>query len=118
MALKVLIVDDEPLIRRSLSRIFADKGHKVVVAEDGLKGLATWREFKPDVVFLDVLMPGLTGPQVISELGSGHKSKVILMSAYAGTEPEKFNVKYDLFLPKPFEDIFKLIEIAESLAHE
>jgi CheY-like chemotaxis protein len=115
MSLKVLIVDDEPLIRRSLSRVFMDKGHEVKTAEDGPQGLMAWKEYRPDVVFLDVLMPGLTGPQVISELGSGHKSKVILMSAYAGTEPEKFNVAFDLFLPKPFEDIFKLVDLAESL---
>ena len=115
MALRILIVDDESLIRRSLERVFIDKGHIVKTAEDGVKGLTMWREMTPDIVFLDVLMPGLTGPQVISERGPGHKSKVILMSAYSGTEPEKFGVQYDLFLPKPFEDIFKLVEIAEGL---
>ncbi len=116
MKLKILIVDDEPLIRRSLARVFTDKGHAVETAEDGVQGLEKWRAQKPDVVFLDILMPGLTGPQVISELGTGHKSKVIMMSAYSGTEPDKLNVPFDLFLPKPFEDIFKLVALAENLA--
>ena len=112
---KILVVDDEPLIRRSLSRVFADKGHEVRTSEDGTKGLEEWRHYQPDIVFLDVQMPGLTGPQVIAEIGASHKSKVILMSAYSGTAPEKFNIKYDLFLSKPFEDIFKIVEIAERL---
>ncbi len=113
--MKILIVDDEPLIRRSVSRVFLDKGHTVDVAEDGVVGLASWQAGHYDIVFLDVLMPGLTGPQVISQRGEDHHSKVILMSAYAGTEPDKFGVHYDLFLPKPFEDIFKLITFAEGL---
>lgn len=115
MSLKVLIIDDEPLIRRSLARVFRDRGYIVEVAEDGYLGLAVWAKMQPDIVFLDVLMPGLTGPEVIAKLGSGYASKVILMSAYSGMEPEKLGVRFDHFLSKPFDDVFKLVDLAESL---
>ena len=53
--MKILIVDDEPLVRKSLSRACRSKGHEVVEAVDGTEGLAKWRETTPDLVFLDVL---------------------------------------------------------------
>jgi CheY-like chemotaxis protein len=116
--LKILIVDDEPLIRLSLSRAFKAKGHETFVAENGLEGEKMWRELQPEVVVLDVLMPGLTGPQLIEKVkGSVKHSKIILISAYAG----EYNIESakklgaDLFIPKPFSDIFLVVTQVESL---
>lgn len=114
--MKVLIVDDEPLVRRSLIRAMTARGHQCVEAEDGDAGLAKWKSENPDLVFLDVLMPGLTGPQVIQARGS-HQSKVILMSAYSGEHNMETAVKMGaaMFIPKPFEDVFEVIRLAEGL---
>lgn len=117
--MKVLVVDDEPLVRRSIERIFQTHQHEVVSAENGSDGLKKWLECKPDLVFLDVLMPGLTGPEVLKAYkaeGSGH-SKIILMSAFTGdkqmTDPKILGA--DLFIAKPFDSIFEIYEKAMGL---
>jgi len=117
--MKVLIIDDEPLVRRSLARALSQKGHQVLEASDGLSGLALWREVLPDLVFLDVLMPGLTGPQILNELELNlrQQTKIILISAFAGEHnPETAQrLGADCFIPKPFEDIFAVVKVAEDL---
>lgn len=109
--MKILIVEDEALVRRSLEKVFLREGFNVVTAVDGLDGLEKWNSFCPDVILLDVLMPGLTGPQLLQKVNNP-LAKVILMSAYAGD--------YDLkglrhlgvidFISKPFGDVFEIVE--------
>ncbi len=117
--MKVLVIDDEALIRKSLIRAFKAKGHEVFEAPDGLEGVRLWREHKPDLIFLDVLMPGLTGPQVLREMGPERSGKVVLISAYTG----EYNLEAaqqigaDLFVAKPFDDIFSLVRQGELLTH-
>lgn len=115
--MKVLIVDDEPLVRRSLGRALKSRGHEVLEAEDGTQGLGLWREHQPQLVFLDVLMPGLTGPQVLAEIGPQHSGKVILISAFSGEHNMETAVQMgaDQFIPKPFDDIFAIVAQAEEL---
>lgn len=115
--MKILIVDDEPLVRRSLGRALKSRGHEIFEAEDGLQGLTLWREHKPDLVFLDVLMPKLTGPQVLAEIGKDRSGKVILISAFSGEHNMETAAQMgaDLFIPKPFEDIFAIVSVAEEL---
>ncbi len=115
--MKILIIDDEPLIRRSLSRALRARGHQVVEAEDGSSGLAAWISEVPDLIFLDVLMPGMTGPQVLREIGKNKSGKVILISAFSGEHNmETANqMGADMFVPKPFEDIFSVVAAAEGL---
>jgi CheY-like chemotaxis protein len=115
--LKVLIVDDEALVRRSLQRALKAKGYEVFEATNGVEGLAMWRSEKPDLVFLDVLMPGLTGPEVLKEIGDKSAAKVILMSAFSGEHNMQTaqQMGANIFVPKPFEDIFAVVGIAESL---
>ncbi len=115
--MKILVVDDEPLVRRSLGRALKSRGHIVFEAEDGLQGLLMWREQKPDLVFLDVLMPKMTGPQVLIEIGEQRTGKVILMSAFSGEHNMETTMQMgaDLFIPKPFEDIFSIVNVAEGL---
>jgi CheY-like chemotaxis protein len=119
--MKVLIVDDEPLVRRSLARALKGRGHDTLEANDGLQGAAVWRVEKPAVTFLDVLMPGMNGPEVLSqmiqELGPDGLGKVILISAFSGEHNMETALQMgaDLFVPKPFEDIFEVVRMAEDL---
>ncbi len=118
--MKFLIIDDEPLIRRSLCRILRAKKHEVQEAEDGQQGLEMWRTFHPDVIFLDVLMPKMSGPEVIEKMRGKKIGKVILMSAFAGEHNMETALEMgaDLFMPKPFEDIFSVVDTAEKLLKE
>lgn len=115
--MKVLIIDDEALVRRSLRRAFESADFSVAEAEDGEKGLKLWRQETPSLVILDVLMPGLTGPQVLKEIGSEHKAKVILISAYSGEyDLNKAQIMgADLFISKPFQNIFDVVKVARGL---
>lgn len=116
--MKILVVDDEPLIRRSLVRAFRQVGHEVFESEDGNRGLEIWQKEKPDLVVLDVLMPGLTGPQMITrQPQSPHPPKIVLMSAFTGeTNAESAKeIGADLFVEKPFKDIFAVVDKILSL---
>jgi YesN/AraC family two-component response regulator len=116
--IKILIIDDEPLIRRALQKLF-ETDYYVETAVNGIEGLKLWELLLPDIVFIDVLMPVMTGPQVIDKVKTKvrDKTKVILMSAYEGDyNTSKMNI--DLFLAKPFQDIFKVKELALALLNK
>lgn len=115
--MKVLIVDDEPLIRKSLNRALVARGHQVWEADNGKQGLDLWKELRPDLIFLDVLMPGLSGPEVLMQMGQDKSGKVILISAYAGDyNLEKVRqMGADLFIAKPFDNIFEVVNQAERV---
>lgn len=115
--MKILIVDDEALVRRSLGRAFRARHHEVLEAIDGTEGLRVWKEARPELIFLDVLMPGLSGPQVLKELGAQRTGRVVLMSAFAGEHNMETALEMgaDLFVAKPFEDIFSVVRMGEEL---
>ncbi|MEQ1875778.1 MAG: response regulator [Bdellovibrionia bacterium] len=115
--MKVLVVDDEPIVRRSLEKALQNRKHEVLTASDGRSGMEMWLKEKPDLVFLDILMPGLSGLQVLKELGERKTGKVILMSAYSGVHGQDtvHQMGADLFLAKPFEDIMDVVKKAEEL---
>lgn len=115
--MKVLIIDDEAILRRALGRAFSSKGHEVQLAEGGEKGLELWKQHAPDLVMLDVLMPDLNGPQVIEKLGAEVGSSfVVLMSAFTGDFDSHKAKQYGAheFLSKPFEDVFQLVQKLEE----
>ena len=115
--MKVLVVDDEPLVRRSFEKALLIRGHQVLLATNGREGLDIWIKEKPDLIFLDVLMPELTGPQVLQQIGNKKSGKVILISAYSGVHEgvSLDQVGADLFLSKPFDNILDVIAQAEAL---
>lgn len=116
--MKVLIVDDESLIRRSLQRAFEKSGHEVHLAEDGVQGVSQWKALKPDAVVLDVLMPGHTGPEVIEEVKPNESVVVVLISAFSGEyNPDAVKqLGADRFIAKPFSDIKEVVEAVEEIA--
>lgn len=117
--MKILVVDDEALVRLSLRRALSKAGHEVVEAENGKQALNIWPEFRPELVYLDVLMPGLSGPDLLRTLPGNLRSsaKVVLMSAFTGEyDLEKAKaLGADLFIPKPFDDVFAVARRGEEL---
>ena len=124
--MKVLVVDDEPLVRLSLKRALEKSGHQVSEAEDGQKGRECWVATQPELVYLDVLMPRLSGPDLLKVMTQEAKTrgqslgKVILMSAFTGEyDLEKAkSLGADMFVLKPFEDIFTVVRLGEELVRQ
>jgi two-component system nitrogen regulation response regulator NtrX len=82
---RVLVVDDEAAIRRSLSGILADEGYDAALAEDGERALAAVRERTPELVLLDIAMPGRDGMSVLEELRRTHPALPVVMMSGHGT---------------------------------
>jgi two-component system LytT family response regulator len=103
---RALIVDDEPLARRGVSvrlRKFADVE---IVGEcaDGLSAVEKILELSPDVVFLDVQMPGMDGFEVLRSLPEGNLPSVIFLTAYEQHALRAFEVHALDYLLKPVDD--------------
>ncbi len=85
--LKVLVIDDSNTIRRSAEIFLKQGGHSVVLAEDGFDALAKLSDFKPDLVFCDILMPRLDGYQtcaIIKRNAEYSDVPVIMLSSKDG----------------------------------
>ncbi len=103
----VLVVDDEPFICRSLSFVLRKGNYIVVEARNGEEALAAIRLHKPDLVFMDVMMPKKNGYEVCQELksDSGLSDIHIVMLSAKGQESDKekaLTLGADEFMTKPF----------------
>src|SRR3712207_9343943 len=77
----VLVIDDDEQLGSALRRALAYEGYQVVLARDGLGGLRQARESEPDLVVLDVLMPGLDGFEVCRRLRAGGDVPILMLTA-------------------------------------
>ena len=104
MAPKILIIDDEPSIVTLVSAYLKPEGYEVYTASDGLSGLKTARAFKPDLIVLDLMLPGLDGLELLSRLRRESEVYVILLTART-EETDKIvglSVGADDYVTKPF----------------
>ena len=114
--MRILIVEDEFLIRECLSRVAQSKGHTVKAEKSGKAGLKTWKAFQPHLIFLDILIPEIDGPSLLELVGKKNNEKVIMMSAHR--ELSQLSMSgVDLFIPKPFYNIESVFKQAESLCN-
>jgi len=104
--LRTLIVDDEPLARQGLSvRLEREAGIAIVgEANDGPSAVAAILSLRPDLVLLDVQMPGCDGFEVISRVGRDHLPAVIFVTAYDQFALQAFSVHALDYLLKPISD--------------
>jgi signal transduction histidine kinase len=109
----ILIIDDEEIVRDSCTHILAKGNYRIQTAPDGETGLRMIEEFKPDLVFLDLKMPGISGMEVlerIREIDATIVSVVITGYATIDTAVEAMKKSAYDFLPKPFSaDELRLI---------
>jgi two-component system, LytTR family, response regulator len=104
--LRVLIVDDEPLARQRIEDLLAheDRVEIVGTADNGVAAIEAIRTLDPDLVFLDVQMPGKTGLDVVTELGSEAMPATIFVTAYDRYALQAFDHAAVDYLVKPFDD--------------
>jgi len=106
MELKAVLVDDEQLARDELGYLLEQVGGVQIVGQagNGLEALTTIEKLQPDLVFLDVQMPGLTGFEVARRLvGSRAASQIVFVTAYDQHAIEAFEVNAVDYLLKPVE---------------
>ena len=104
--LRVVIADDEPLARQHIAdRLGHEENVEVVgTASDGAEAIEVIRRSKPDVVFLDVQMPGATGLDVVDTIGPEEMPATIFVTAYDRYALKAFDVAAVDYLVKPFDD--------------
>ncbi|MDQ6770781.1 MAG: LytTR family DNA-binding domain-containing protein [Gemmatimonadota bacterium] len=103
--LRVLIADDEHLARQRLEDLLAHEDNVEIIgrADNGLTTIAAIRELEPDIVFLDIQMPGKTGLEVVREIGADAMPPVIFTTAYDHAVTA-FDLAAVDYLIKPFDD--------------
>ena len=102
---KVLVVDDEPALRRSLARLLLSRGMQVVTADDGAAAIALLKEQHVDVALIDLMMPHVNGLELLDHIKANHSGvEVILMTAFGDVETAVRAVRAGAyhFLTKPF----------------
>lgn len=116
---RILVVDDEPFILRSLAYVLKREGFEVVEARDGAEAIEVARREKPDLVFLDVMMPKKNGFDVLAEIKATPAldgTRVILLTA-KGQDSDReqgFKLGCDDYLTKPFSPM-RIVERARAV---
>jgi two-component system alkaline phosphatase synthesis response regulator PhoP len=101
---KILIIDDEPSILNLVSAYLKPEGYQIYTATDGMTGLKAARAFKPDLIVLDIMLPGLDGIELLTRLRRESDVYVILLTAKT-EEVDKIvglSVGADDYVTKPF----------------
>jgi two-component system chemotaxis response regulator CheY len=113
----VLICDDSPLIRKKMSEILKKIGvAETIFAEDGEMAVEMYRSHRPDLVFMDIVMPKKTGIDAIREIKEADPDAKVVMASTVGTQKNLISaIKAGAFefLQKPVkeEDVIKIINL-------
>ncbi len=117
----VLVVDDDPVIVNLLQVNFEMEGYDVLAATGGPAGLDQARRGRPDVIVMDVMMPGIDGIEVARRLKGGEATRaipIILLSAKAQTADIQAGLAVaDDYVTKPFEPQDLLDRVASYIVH-
>jgi len=115
---RLLVVDDEKGIRDAIAQVFEYEGHKVATAEDGRAAIEAASKVRPDVIFLDVKMPGMDGLDVLARLREEDPTALVVMISGHGTIDTAVEATrkgaYD-FLEKPLDTDRLLVTLRRAL---
>jgi two-component system, OmpR family, response regulator TctD len=115
--MKVLLVEDDSTMRSTLERALSRRGMHVDSCGDGARALAAWRAAEPDVVVLDLTLPGMDGLDVLEQARLGGMATPVLILTARGTVGDRvlgLNTGADDYLPKPF-DLDELVARLQAL---
>jgi len=115
---KILVVDDEPDVRETVKIILEQRGYEVVMAADGDECIKKLHEEKPDLILLDIMMPGMPIGEVVEQI---EDTKIAFMSVVRISEARKKGLcKQDNvvdFIQKPF-DVLDLVKRVDLILNE
>lgn len=114
---KVLLVDDEPLVRAGLRDVLAQQPGVTIAGEagDGLAAVDAIERLRPDLVFLDVQMPGLDGFGVLANVDPAQRPAVVFVTAFEQYALRAFDAHAIDYLLKPFDDARLLAALARAM---
>jgi len=104
LALKILVVDDEPAMRQLLCKFLELKGYTIYEAADGVQAVEMFKTIRPNLIFLDIMLPKKAGIAVLQEIRSLDKAVGIIMMS-GSSEPFRLTLApfgADAYLQKPF----------------
>ena len=100
----ILVVDDEPVIIESLAYSLRREGYEVSVTPNGLEALDLFEQMRPDLVVLDIMLPGIDGLEVCRRLRAKSSVPIIMLTARSDEVDRILGLEIgaDDYLPKPF----------------
>jgi two-component system KDP operon response regulator KdpE len=119
MSARILIIDDETQLRLAVTRALDGHGFTTGAVADGASGLAAAREFRPDVVLLDLMLPDMSGVEVCREIRRTSATPIIVLSVVGDerTKVAALDQGADDYLTKPFGTDELLARIRVALRH-
>ncbi|MDX6235331.1 MAG: hypothetical protein QOG10_146 [Kribbellaceae bacterium] len=105
MATRVLVVDDDPTVSNIVSAYLTKAGYEARMVADGLAALEVWQQWRPSVVVLDVMLPGLSGLEVLRRMRAADDGAAVIMLSARGEEEDRLvglEVGADDYVVKPF----------------
>jgi len=117
--MRVLIAEDEALIRMDLKEMLVEVGHEVVgEARDGAEAIELTRELNPDIVFMDINMPGVTGIEAAEVIGEERLAPIVMVTAFSQSTyvEQAASAGAMAYVVKPFSraDIVPAMHVAVS----
>ena len=108
MPARILIIDDDANVQRLLTHTLRQEGHDVAVANDGSDGIRRWSTDRPDLILIDIVLPGMDGITAVSQIrtaeGPGNHVPIIVLGSATGVEDRiaALRAGADDYLTKPF----------------
>jgi CheY-like chemotaxis protein len=117
----ILVVDDDFAIRETLKGVLEDRGYKVTVAEDGHAAIEMAKKTHFDIMFIDVVMPGIDGLQTLEEIKKvDPKTKVIIMTGHdiENLIEKAISRGASTCIPKPIDDMDELLQLLRTIKED
>ena len=121
--LKIITIDDDPVVRTLIKKTFSSLGFEVITAADGIEGLRAIENHQPDIIILDVMMPIIDGLEVLKRIKATPKIAkipVIMFTAISDghmvVETSKFGA--DDYIIKPFQSSVLIQKVKELLKNK
>jgi two-component system alkaline phosphatase synthesis response regulator PhoP len=123
MKKKILLIEDSPYLSRALNDFFTDKGFDMLLAADGNEGMRIVYEHKPDLIILDLMIPGISGEEVCKRVRKDEtvSATPIIMITAKGSDVDKIVgrvIGANVYLTKPFGLDVLLREVSRIMAPE
>jgi DNA-binding response OmpR family regulator len=105
MSIKILLIDDEPMMDRMLAETFCKPDFEFMSARDGREGLGAFYDFRPDIVLLDIMMPGMSGWEVCQHIREFSTVPIIMLTDIGQTADKVrgLEIGADDYITKPVD---------------